>query len=350
MARSPAASKWTLDYSAGAPSKVDQVRDPPGFVPALSVKTSAKNPTSLIKPANLDALRQQKAWELALARAKNTPIQGYPPLPRLALRHAPTRRKMKLHDPCCLRRCNPTQRSDTVLSSLTASTSTCSFPYSPRAPTQTTTTMPVSTRRSTKIMNPAFDFLNVSQASSGKQAFDEASANLTAFLDLSSSGVSAAEPAAPLSISTADADFAAFANAFVATSAPASAHGALRPVDDALFDSPLGLELIPSSLASSASSFSGSPYDLAGSVADYTSPLMSSYGSPLVETLGGQSLIGDFPSLFAPAPASTPGSAASPHVYSRRNIRARARRGRPRGGTSKEGGARSSGEPAADAW
>ncbi|GAA5864276.1 hypothetical protein JCM8547_001315 [Rhodosporidiobolus lusitaniae] len=165
--------------------------------------------------------------------------------------------------------------------------------------------MPVSTRRSTKIMNPAFDFLNVSQASSGKQAFDEASADLTAFLDLSSFGVSAAEPAAPLSISTADADFAAFANAFVAPSAPASAHGALRPVDDALLDSPLGLELTPSSLASSASSFSGSPYDLAGSVADYTSPLMSSYGSPLVETLGGQSLIGDFPSLFAPVPAAT---------------------------------------------
>ncbi|GAA5864407.1 hypothetical protein JCM8547_005811 [Rhodosporidiobolus lusitaniae] len=77
MARSPAASKWTLDYSAGAPSKVDQVRDPPGFVPALSVKTSAKNPTSLIKPANLDALRQQKAWELALAPAKNVPMQAF---------------------------------------------------------------------------------------------------------------------------------------------------------------------------------------------------------------------------------------------------------------------------------
>jgi hypothetical protein len=107
-------SRWTLDYAGGAyvpsrsvlvsladflvshsPPKVD-VRDPPGFVPALSVKVSRslsdllcalltipgpsqaslKNATALIKPANLDALRQQKAWELALAPAKNVPMQG----------------------------------------------------------------------------------------------------------------------------------------------------------------------------------------------------------------------------------------------------------------------------------
>jgi hypothetical protein len=43
---------------------------------AFFEQASAKNPTPLIKPADLTSLRQQKAWELALAPAKNVPMQG----------------------------------------------------------------------------------------------------------------------------------------------------------------------------------------------------------------------------------------------------------------------------------
>jgi hypothetical protein len=189
--------------------------------------------------------------------------------------------------------------------------------------TQTTsTTMPVSTRKSSKIMNMNTHFDAFVPASS-KSTFgssspsllflyrtlvltlspitaDEASAaDLTAFLDLSSFGVSSSAAADSIAVP----DFSSFTHAFDVPTPPSPkniATGALRPVDDSLLDSPLGLELTPSSLASSASSFSGSPYDNAYSM-DYTSPLMgSAYGSPaLVDSFGGASLVGDLPSLFA---------------------------------------------------
>ncbi|BGO94353.1 hypothetical protein NBRC10512_002801 [Rhodotorula toruloides] len=71
--------RWTLDYTATLTSKTVKVADPPGFAPALAVKPSTKNATSLIKPSpvDLDALRQQKAWELAFAPAKNVPMQAF---------------------------------------------------------------------------------------------------------------------------------------------------------------------------------------------------------------------------------------------------------------------------------
>ncbi|BGP19151.1 hypothetical protein JCM10213_006503 [Rhodosporidiobolus nylandii] len=76
MPASLAASKWTLDY-ASTPPRVE-VRNPPGFAPAAaSLKAASKSATSASKPANLDALRQQKAWELALAPAKNVPMQAF---------------------------------------------------------------------------------------------------------------------------------------------------------------------------------------------------------------------------------------------------------------------------------
>ncbi|GAA5973206.1 hypothetical protein JCM11641_006323 [Rhodosporidiobolus odoratus] len=71
-----AGKRWSLDYTSSAPLHKD-VRDPPGYTPALSLKASAKNTTAPTKPANLDALRQQKAWELALAPAKNVPMQAF---------------------------------------------------------------------------------------------------------------------------------------------------------------------------------------------------------------------------------------------------------------------------------
>ncbi|GAA6018924.1 hypothetical protein JCM10207_009202 [Rhodosporidiobolus poonsookiae] len=69
-------SKWTLDYTSASPSKVD-IRDPPGFVPALSSKAAAKSTKPANVNNNLDSLRQQKAWELALAPAKNVPMQAF---------------------------------------------------------------------------------------------------------------------------------------------------------------------------------------------------------------------------------------------------------------------------------
>ncbi|GAA5973143.1 hypothetical protein JCM11641_006290 [Rhodosporidiobolus odoratus] len=156
-----------------------------------------------------------------------------------------------------------------------------------------------SSRKTPKIMNPHYTQLyNVDQASSNK-TFDEASADLAAFLDLSS--FTANEALAPIAIP----DFtspASFTNAFAA---PAST-GALKPVDDSLLDSPLGLELSPAAssfVSSGPSSLSGSPYDF-GSSTDFTSPMLSSYdGSPALEFeslgLGGNSMV-DLPSLFAP--------------------------------------------------
>ncbi|GAA5825826.1 hypothetical protein JCM11251_000016 [Rhodosporidiobolus azoricus] len=152
--------------------------------------------------------------------------------------------------------------------------------------------MPVTTRRSARsTMNPQSYQFFAPQASS-KSAFDEAAADLTAFLDLSSFNAPAGENA-PLAVGH---DFSSFTHDFKAP-APASTT-ALRPVDDSLLDSPLGLELSPAS--SYLSSTNGSPFDFAGSVADFTSPLLSSYGSPLVDTLGGCSVSDNLPSLFAP--------------------------------------------------
>lgn len=61
------------------------VRDPPGYQPALAVSKTRNSSTALSKStasqAELDSLRRQKAWELALAPAKNVPMQGARCLP-----------------------------------------------------------------------------------------------------------------------------------------------------------------------------------------------------------------------------------------------------------------------------
>ncbi|GAA6039303.1 hypothetical protein JCM8097_003253 [Rhodosporidiobolus ruineniae] len=165
--------------------------------------------------------------------------------------------------------------------------------------------MPVSTRRSAAraTMNQYTNLFSTSEAAFAKpaQGFDEAShADLTAFFDLSSFTTAEHAPLVIPEQGTGAAQPASFTNAFGGLEAPGSA-GALRPVDDSLLDSPLDLELSPASFTS-ASSISGSPFDF-GSAVDYTSPLLSSYGSPLVDSIGAQALA-DMPSLFAPAPSS----------------------------------------------
>ena len=47
----------------------------PGPNPVSPFQTATSS-SSVIKPTNLDSLRQQKAWELAMAPAKNVPMQG----------------------------------------------------------------------------------------------------------------------------------------------------------------------------------------------------------------------------------------------------------------------------------
>ncbi|BGP00522.1 BZIP domain-containing protein [Rhodotorula toruloides] len=130
--------------------------------------------------------------------------------------------------------------------------------------------------------------LFAAQQAPSKGSFDEAAADLSAFLDLSSltNDASVAVPAHEQPSS-------AFSNAF----------SGLRPVDDSLLDSPLDLELSP------ASSFATSPFDFgnpaSGSGSEFTSPLLDgSFDSPLVESYPIASVANDMPSLFAPAPSS----------------------------------------------
>ncbi|KAI5479286.1 ER membrane DUF1077 domain protein [Pseudohyphozyma bogoriensis] len=66
-------SRWSVEYPTVSTSKV---ADPPGYTPALT-KSSRQNATSLIKKVDLAPLRQQKAWEIGLAPAKNVPMQAF---------------------------------------------------------------------------------------------------------------------------------------------------------------------------------------------------------------------------------------------------------------------------------
>jgi len=142
------------------------------------------------------------------------------------------------------------------------------------------------TTRKNMIMN---EYTHLFQSEpSAKGAFDEAAADLTAFLDFSSYSATAADSIVVPEVTSQQ--------------APGAPMGALRPVDDSLLDSPLDLELSPAS--SFASSISGSPFDLA---VDFTSPMLSSFESPLLESFSlasSSSVAGEYPSLFAPAPGA----------------------------------------------
>ncbi|GAA5846117.1 hypothetical protein JCM5353_004660 [Sporobolomyces roseus] len=71
-------SRYTLDYTTISPSSL-KVQDPPGFTPTLSATNSTKVSSTSSKSSgvNLDALRAQKAWEVALAPAKSVPMQAF---------------------------------------------------------------------------------------------------------------------------------------------------------------------------------------------------------------------------------------------------------------------------------
>lgn len=70
-----ATSRWYLQYQPSSSSSSNAVLDPPGHS-ALS-KTAGKNSTVAMKHPDLANLRQQKAWECALAPAKNVPMQAF---------------------------------------------------------------------------------------------------------------------------------------------------------------------------------------------------------------------------------------------------------------------------------
>ncbi|GAA5934817.1 uncharacterized protein JCM15063_003076 [Sporobolomyces koalae] len=114
-----------------------------------------------------------------------------------------------------------------------------------------------------KTMNQYTHQYLAEQQSSSK--FDETAADLTAFLDFSSfDPVVSATPAADAqSICLAPLDASAVSTSPSFTNAFATLNRSpLRPVDDALLDSPLGLELSPADSIFTTSSISGSPYDL----------------------------------------------------------------------------------------
>ncbi|KAG0660346.1 hypothetical protein C6P46_004646 [Rhodotorula mucilaginosa] len=75
-------SPWTLDYSLPPANKVKVVA-PPGYTAAAALQSTTKS--NQVKPAStrprppvdLDELRQQKAWELATAPAKQVPMQAF---------------------------------------------------------------------------------------------------------------------------------------------------------------------------------------------------------------------------------------------------------------------------------
>ncbi|GAA6021032.1 hypothetical protein JCM11491_005973 [Sporobolomyces phaffii] len=78
MAPVASTSRWTLNYTS-APDPAIAVRDPPGFASSTTTKasTSAATPSAKGSGVNLDALRSQKAWEVALAPAKSVPMQAF---------------------------------------------------------------------------------------------------------------------------------------------------------------------------------------------------------------------------------------------------------------------------------
>ncbi|GAA5866624.1 hypothetical protein JCM1840_002405 [Sporobolomyces johnsonii] len=175
--------------------------------------------------------------------------------------------------------------------------------------------------KNTRTMNQYTQQYNALQASS---KFDEAAADLTAFLDLSSyTNVSSTDPSSVVALSPLDDVNTSFSNAFSFASAPPiDAVAPLRPVDDALLDSPLGLELSPAGSCFTASSISGSPYDLDMTLdfAGTSSPLFSTFsGSPAFApelAFPATSSTGfatpntittaELPSLFAALPLATP--------------------------------------------
>ncbi|KAM0715067.1 hypothetical protein Q7P37_009532 [Cladosporium fusiforme] len=85
MAAPPPPPQWVLDLNSAPPSKPrnSTLADPPGFTPT-STQQQTKNPksgkptSSRTKPSpeEMDTLKLKKAWEVALAPAKQLPMNA----------------------------------------------------------------------------------------------------------------------------------------------------------------------------------------------------------------------------------------------------------------------------------
>lgn len=91
MAQAPEPPQWVVDLNSTPPPKAKSpFADPPGYTAPLSAKQrlqSSKSGSVRIPPTNeeMDTLKMKKAWELAIAPAKQLPMnaigtlkQGYP--------------------------------------------------------------------------------------------------------------------------------------------------------------------------------------------------------------------------------------------------------------------------------
>lgn len=142
--------------------------------------------------------------------------------------------------------------------------------------------------------------------------FDEAAADLTSFLDLSSFDPAAsAKGHDASSLNLPPLEPSSTTGSFDASSFAYSVRSPLRPVDDSLLDSPLGLELSPADSIFTTSSVSGSPYDLEMSLGDFgdSSPLFGSLPYNDAGAMGGSDLV--FPS-FSHLGATSSSSAGTP--------------------------------------
>ncbi|GAA6010989.1 hypothetical protein JCM11491_005899 [Sporobolomyces phaffii] len=157
-----------------------------------------------------------------------------------------------------------------------------------------------------KTMNQYTHQYNAEQQLSSK--FDEAAADLTAYLDFSSFDPAASAKGhdsnvialPPLEVSST-ATGSSFDDAFAYTN-----RSPLRPVDDSLLDSPLGLELSPADSIFTTSSISGSPYDLEMSLNDFgdSSPLFSTASYTESPALGADLVFPSFPNSSSSAPGA----------------------------------------------
>jgi len=77
----PPPPQWVLDLSAPPASKPKpaSIPDPPGYTGPVSLKqrsskTSTRKPPT---PEEMDTLKMKKAWELAIAPAKQLPMNAF---------------------------------------------------------------------------------------------------------------------------------------------------------------------------------------------------------------------------------------------------------------------------------
>ena len=79
-AHPPPPPQWVLDINSPPAKSRATLADPPGYTPPLSVKQ--RNQSSKVAtrqpptPEEMDTLKMKKAWELAIAPAKQLPMNA----------------------------------------------------------------------------------------------------------------------------------------------------------------------------------------------------------------------------------------------------------------------------------